>query len=187
MIGNFQACLAFDERKDIEGGNDNDPQDLGARTSRGITQREYDAWQHLHNGAQGDVWQAPQAIINAIYEHSYWAPYCDLLPRGVDLMYFDIAVNEGPVKAVLFLQRALKIPDDGHFGVVTASAIKQIGIGAAVKDVITRMADERRSDYRRMRRLFKRFGEGWLARVSKCEAAAVGMVDGLDAKATVVA
>lgn len=188
VLGNFKACLAFDERGDIEGGNDDDPHDPGGRTSRGITQREYDAWQHLHNGQPSDVWRAPQAVIDAIYEHSYWQPYCDILPRGVDLMYFDTAVNEGPVKAVTFLQRALKIPDDGHFGVVTAAAVKQSSaVPGAVHKVIIMMALQRQQDYRHMGRLFKRYGGGWLARVAKCEAAAVGMADGVDAAAKVVA
>src|SRR5215475_4531591 len=102
MFGNFSACLAFDERQDIEGGNDDDPQDPGGRTSRGIEQREYDAWNHLHGAPTGDVWTAPQHTIDAIFEHSYWQPYCDVLPLGIDLMYFDTAVNEGPHKATLF-------------------------------------------------------------------------------------
>jgi lysozyme family protein len=188
LIGNFKACLAFDERKDIEGGNGNDAEDPGGRTSRGITQREYDAWQHLHNGAFGDVWTAPQATIDAIYEHSYWNPYGDILPQGVDLMYFDVAVNEGAGKAVLFLQRALKIPDDGHFGVVTASGVKQISaLSGGVHALIASVADERRTDYHRMRRLFRRFGAGWLARVAKCETAALEMADGVDGAAKVVA
>lgn len=187
MRGNFRACLAFDERKDIEGGNDDDPQDPGGRTSRGITQTEYDAWQVLHKAVKGDVWKAPQATIDAIYEHSYWNPYCDLLPRGLDLMYFDTAVNEGAHEAVLFLQRALKITDDGHFGVVTAAAVRVISDSPVrVANFVKYMADERRAAYHRMRR-FRRFGGGWLARVAKCEQASLEMVDGLDPAPKVVA
>jgi lysozyme family protein len=176
MIQNFRACLAFDERKDIEGGNDDDKQDPGGRTSRGIEQAEYDAWCHLHDIPTGDVWKAPQTIIDAIYEHSYWQPYCDLIPRGADLMYFDTAVNEGPGKAVLFLQRALGIYADGHFGIVTAAAVRRMGATSAnVEAVINMMADERRDDYHRDRG-FRRFGNGWLSRVTKCEAASVEML-----------
>jgi len=176
MKGNFAACLAFDERKDIEGGNDDDPQDHGGRTSRGITQTEYNAWQFLHKGPEGDVWKAPQETIDAIYEHSYWQPYCDMLPPGVDLMYFDTAVNEGARKAVLFLQRGLEINDDGHFGIVTAASVRKVGQDPAfAKVLIRKIADERRADYRRNRQ-FRRYGKGWLARVGKCETAALSMV-----------
>jgi len=178
MIQNFRACLAFDERKDIEGGNDDDSQDPGGRTSRGIEQFEYDAWCHLHGIPGGDVWKAPQDVIDAIYEHGYWQPYCDLLPRGLDLMYFDTAVNEGPGKAVPFLQRALRIVPDGHFGIVTASAVKAISANVDyVKLAIQVMAVERRDDYHRLRG-FRRFGNGWLARVTKCETASVAMLMG---------
>ena len=178
MIANFRACLAFDERKDIEGGNDVGTPALGdPRTSRGIEQFEYDAWCHLHGIPGGDVWKAPQPVIDAIYENSYWQPYCDLLPRGLDLMYFDTAVNEGPGKAVPFLQRALRIVPDGHFGIVTASAVKAISANVDyVKLAIQVMAVERRDDYHRLRG-FRRFGNGWLARVTKCETASMEMLN----------
>ena len=176
MIGNFQACLKFDERRDIEGGNDDDPDDPGGRTSRGITQREYDAWMHLHGGVSGDVWKAPQAVVDAIYEHSYWQPYSDLLPKGVDLMYFDTAVNEGPGKAVLFLQQALGIHADGHFGVVTASAVKTMSeLPGGAGQCVEAMAGERRGHYHRLPKFWK-YGGGWLARVDKCVAAAQEML-----------
>ena len=177
MLQNFRACLAFDERKDIEGGNDDDLQDPGGRTSRGVTQKEYDAWCHLHGIPGGDVWKAPQPVIDVIYEHGYWQPYCDLLPRGLDLMYFDTAVNEGPGKAVPFLQLALGIADDGHFGIVTASKVKALSANADyVKLAIQVMAVERRDDYHRLRG-FRRFGNDWLARVAKCETASVEMLN----------
>lgn len=188
MKGNFEACISFIERDDIEGGNDKaNPETGDPRTSRGITQPEYDAWQHLHNGVPGDVFKAPQAVVDAIYLQSYWLPYCDLLPRGIDLMYFDTAVNEGPSKAVLFLQRALGITDDGHFGVVTAVHLKAVSTDPkGIDSLISAIADERRADYRRMRRLFRVYGAGWLARVDKCRTAALEMAHGLDASAKVV-
>ena len=39
----------------------------------------------------------------------------------------DTAVNEGPGKAVLFLQRALGIAADEHFGIATALAMRKMG------------------------------------------------------------
>lgn len=187
MRGNFKICLAFTEA--VEGGNDMaNPITGDPRTSRGITQAEYDAWQYVHNAGQGDVWTAPQAVIDAIYEHSYWNPYCDILPRGLDLMYFDTAVNEGPHKAVLFLQRALGISADGHFGVVTAAHVKTACIDRVGTDkLIMAIAGERQTDYRHMRRLFRTYGAGWLARVEKCKATALEMAHGMEHAPKVVA
>lgn len=187
MIGNFQACLAFTERPDIEGLKcDDDPHDPGGRTYRGIEQTEYDAWNYLHHVSTGDVCKAQPAVLSAIYEHSYWQPYCDLLPKGADLMHFDTAVNEGPVPAVTFLQRALKIHADGHFGVVTAASVRQCIATGGVKSLISNFANERRAAYHRMKQ-FGRYGEGWLDRVSKCEQAALEMANGVDTAPKVVA
>ena len=68
----FADCVALVLRD--EGGNDDDPRDPGGRTSRGITEREWDVWRQTHLGLPADVWQAPQDQILAIYHESYWSP-----------------------------------------------------------------------------------------------------------------
>jgi lysozyme family protein len=110
-----------------EGGNDDDPVDRGGRTSRGITQREYDAWCQVHGQQAGDVWHASDATITAIYHIQYWSPWCDRLPNAIDYLYFDVSVNSGAHRAALLLQAALNDMDagveaDGVIGVVTAAA-----------------------------------------------------------------
>src|SRR5579872_6059569 len=121
MQSNFAKALAF-VLKD-EGGNDDDPADHGGRTSRGITQREYDAWRTEQGLATQDVWDAPQADIESIYHEEYWDPYCDAFPSGPDYLYFDMAVNAGPYRAAVLLQRALGVTDDGRIGPVTREAV----------------------------------------------------------------
>src|SRR5690348_13605429 len=91
MKDNFPKSLAFVLKN--EGGNDDDPADHGGRTSRGITQREYDAWRTEHSLPTQDVWVAPQSDIDAIYHDEYWEPLCDDFPSGIDYLYFDMAVN----------------------------------------------------------------------------------------------
>ena len=54
----FPACIPLTLA--WEGGNDDDPNDPGGRTSRGIIQREWDVWRQTHAGLPSDVWQAPQ-------------------------------------------------------------------------------------------------------------------------------
>jgi hypothetical protein len=111
VASNFKASLALVLQS--EGGNDDDPADHGGRTSRGITQREFDAWRAENKNPLMDVWSASQADINAIYREEYWDPFCDGLPKGLDYLYFDMAVNAGPNRAAILLQRALKVTDDG--------------------------------------------------------------------------
>jgi len=90
MIENFKPSLKA--LLHSEGGNDDNPQDHGGRTSRGVTQREYDAWRVEQHLGRLDVWQAPQWDIEAIYHMEYWNPWCDLLPLGTDYMFFDMCV-----------------------------------------------------------------------------------------------
>jgi lysozyme family protein len=58
---NFSRCLTLVLAS--EGGNDDDPDDPGGRTSRGITQREYDAYRKTRRNLPSDVWKASQSAI----------------------------------------------------------------------------------------------------------------------------
>lgn len=165
---NFAASLAA-VRKD-EGGNDDDPADHGGRTSRGITQREYDAFRHLKGLAVADVWKASDAEIDAIYHDSYWMPWGDQFPVGTDYLYFDMAVNAGPHRAIALLQRALGVADDGHIGVVTLAALSK----ASPADLIAKYSIAKRNFYRSLGQ--PRFIKGWLNRVDHVQAVALTML-----------
>lgn len=149
-----------------EGGNDDDPQDHGGRTSRGITQREFDT------RYSGDVWQATDDQIKSIYHDQYWEPYCDKLPSGVDYLFFDISVNAGRSRAVKSFQQALGIPVDGMVGVITLDAISKVDQVKLIQDV----SEVRRNFYKNLAQ-FPRFGKGWLRRVDHCERQALAMVN----------
>jgi lysozyme family protein len=142
-----------------EGGNDDDPEDPGGRTSRGIIQREYDAWREMHGEAPKDVWTASEAEIQEIYHTQYWVPYGDLMPRGPDYQFFDMNVNHGLGNAVKILQRALGVIDDGHIGLVTMTALRK----ADPKTLVPLITRERAVFYRSLGK-FWRFGKGWIAR-----------------------
>ena len=105
MADNFELSLQYVLAD--EGGNSDDPHDHGGRTSRGITQREYDAWNKLNGKRGGDVWNATDADIRSIYQSQYWEPYCAALPSGLDYLFFDISVNAGRTQAVRQFQKAL--------------------------------------------------------------------------------
>ncbi len=122
MQNNFPQSLKYVLAD--EGGNDDDPADHGGRTSRGITQREYNAWRIENHLPIKDVWTASTADITTMYHDEYWNPWCDSLPTGIDYLYFDMAVNAGPHEATVLLQRALGVADDGRIGPITRNAIK---------------------------------------------------------------
>jgi lysozyme family protein len=122
MKENFQRSLAITLRE--EGGNDDDPQDHGGRTSRGITQKEYNAWRMEQHLPPRDVWTASAGEVTTIYHDEYWEPYCDNFPPGIDYMYFDMAVNSGPHEATVLLQRSLGVQDDGRIGPITRTTLK---------------------------------------------------------------
>lgn len=179
---NFPACLKLILRE--EGGNDDDPRDPGGRTSRGIIQREWDIYRRGHPDRPKDVWQAPQADVEAIYKTQYWNPYCDDLPSGVDLVFFNASVNSGRQQAVKELQRALgSVAVDGMMGMETLSETQ------APQDyqaLIHRICEQRRAFYKRLR-TFKTFGRGWMARTDRMEAAARDMAPVFDPSAIPVA
>lgn len=148
-----------------EGGNDDDPRDHGGRTSRGITQHEYDT------RFSGDVWKASDDQIKSIYHDQYWLPYCDDLPNGLDYIFFDMAVNAGRSRAVKIFQQALGVGTDGMMGILTLDAIKKADPVKLIHDV----SEARRNFYRNLAQ-FPIYGKGWLRRVDHCEQGAAAMV-----------
>jgi lysozyme family protein len=168
MGNNFQKSLAF-VLKD-EGGNDDDPADHGGRTSRGITQREYDAWRRGQNLLTRDVWTATSDEIATIYHDEYWAPECDDLPSGTDYLLFDMKVNAGPHRAIVLLQRALGIQDDGRYGPVTREAVAQ----ANPTELIKNYTAKKRLFYQSLHQ--PRFLKGWLNRCDNVQANALTMI-----------
>jgi lysozyme family protein len=156
-----------------EGGNDDDPLDHGGRTSRGVTQREYDAWRRERGEPQLDVWRAPQSDIEAIYHGEYWAPYCDALPIGVDYCLFNTRVLAGPNRAAILFQQALGVTADGRIGPLTREAAAKV----LPELFINRFAGVSANFYRGLHQ--PRFTKGWLNRVENVRQTALKMVKGM--------
>lgn len=171
MATNFDVSLKYVLLD--EGGNSDDPQDHGGRTSRGITQREYDAWCNLNGKPDGDVWAATGEEVKSIYYSQYWEPYCGALPAGLDYLFFDMSVNAGRTQAVRTFQKALNVNVDGMMGQVTQSAILAQGT-SDTSGLIKRISDVRRAFYRHLNQ-FPRYGKGWLNRVQHSENAALAL------------
>jgi lysozyme family protein len=166
MDDNFNA--AYDLVRASEGGNDDDPSDPGGRTSRGITQREYDAYRHSKGLSPADVWLASDEEIQAIYVLSYWHPWCPQFPNGLDYTFFDTSVLQGPGVAAQILQTALGVEVDGHIGVITLDALKN----ARVTRLIVQFAQAREERFGaivRRRAASKKYLAGWDARAMRVE------------------
>lgn len=145
-----------------EGGNDDDPRDPGGRTSRGITAERWAEWRQTHPGLPADVWQAPQAEVEAIYREKYWdVLWCDKLPVGVDYAVFDFGVNSGPARSAKFLQEIVGADVDGEVGPETVTKTK----AADPEEVIKQLCDDR-MEFLRGLSTWGTFGRGWTNRVN---------------------
>jgi lysozyme family protein len=150
-----------------EGGYTNDPRDPGNWTGG-----------RVNSGAcRGTNWGISAAAFptrdiaaltrddaQSIYRARYWAPIeGDTLPPPLALLVFDAAVNNGPARAIRWLQQALGVNADGAMGPPTRAAL-----AARTSDAPTLCADmlAYRTDY--MARLpgWQVFGLGWARRLT---------------------
>lgn len=166
---------AYERVRVYEGGNVDSSHDPGGRTSRGVTQRVYDAWRTGNGQKTRDVYTATDTEIKTIYRRQYWdAIRGDDLPAGVDLVVFDGAVNSGPKQSIKWLQAALGLAADGVLGAVTLAA----AVDANDKAALIAKIGERRMAFLHHLSTFARFGKGWSARVANVTKAGMDMADG---------
>lgn len=168
VAANWKASLGAVLKS--EGGNDDDPADHGGRTSRGVTQREYDAWRRGRGEPILDVWKAPQSDVETIYHDEYWAPWGDLMPIGVDYLYFNTAVLAGPHRAAVLLQQALGVTADGRIGPIT----REVASRANPRITIERFTEASAAFYRGLHQ--PKFTKGWLNRVRDVHDTAINMI-----------
>lgn len=172
MIGDrFSTCLPFtlaqecprpDNWSDQRNFSD-DKHDPGGKTFCGIIQREYDGWRKAQGLPTRDVREMTQEEGYAIYQSNYWAPECSKLAPGLDMSFFDAAVNMGTTEATKILQFVLGITTDGLWGPETDAKV------AAITDVgqlINAFTFRRQSVYRMMRG-YQYFGGDWIRRASE--------------------
>ena len=145
-----------------EGVNVDHPSDPGGRTSRGITAERWAEWRKTHPGLPADVWDAPQAEVDAIYREKYWdVLWCDQLPPGVDYAVFDFGVNSGPARSARFLQEIVGSEADGEVGPNTVAATKAADPEAVIKE----LCDDRLAFLQGLG-TWNVFGRGWTNRVN---------------------
>lgn len=143
---NFEKAVEFVMSK--EGGYVNDPDDSGGETKWGISKRSYPAID-IRNLAASDA--------VGIYQKDYWLRLrCGELPRGLDFLVFDAAVNQGPAAAVWMLQQAGGVNVDGIMGPVTLKAAKNVSIAEYAA---------RRMAMYAVAKTFSKHGLGWARRL----------------------
>lgn len=105
---------AFDRLIGHEGRYVDNKNDPGGETNWGISKRSY---------PDVDIKNLTIDGAKEIYLRDFWKRInADSLPDGVAYQLFDFAVNSGIETAVRYLQRALGVADDGHWGPVSQAA-----------------------------------------------------------------
>ena len=112
----FDECFAA--LLQHEGGYVDHPDDPGGKTRYGVTEAVARA-----AGFQGDMRELPLDLARRIYRERFWdAVRADELPAEVRYLVFDAAAASGVRQSTLWLQRALKVVDDGVIGPKTLAA-----------------------------------------------------------------
>jgi lysozyme family protein len=119
-----------------------------------------------------DVWTAPQADIDTIYDNEYWMPECDKLPLGVDFQFFSMKVNAGPHRAICILQESVGVFADGRIGPVTRQAVANMRAANIVQSFYVKS----QSFYIGLHQ--PKFLNGWLNRAAADKALALLMLEG---------
>lgn len=137
----------------IEAGYVNDPKDPGGETKWGISKQSY---------PDEDIKNLSRERAKWIYHTDFWSRiHADELPDGVAYQVLDFAVHSGIETAVRYLQRALGVVDDGHWGPVTRAAAAKMG----ESDIIMRFVAERLRFWTRLSN-WKDAGKGWARRAA---------------------
>ena len=154
MRENFPKCLEFTLQ--FEGGWSDHPRDPGGATMKGVTLATFS--QYLGRRAtKTELRSITRAQLESIYRLRYWNLVAgDILPAGVDLMLFDIAVNSGPGRAERFDEQC----DNLH-----------------PRERILKLDKLRMGFYRHLP-TWATFGKGWTRRERACCALALKMAAG---------
>jgi lysozyme family protein len=100
-----------------------------------------------------------------LYRGRYWNKvWGDDLPAGLDYCVFDCAVNSGPKRAIIFLQRVIGVDDDGVMGPITLAAVKRENVEDLIEDY-----SDMRLRFLEQLKTYPVFGKGWTRRVNAIE------------------
>ena len=150
--------MTFDEVFDRvighEGGYVNDPNDPGGETNWGISKRSY---------PDLNIKELTREQAREIYRVDFYSRINgDRLPDGVAFQIFDFAVNSGVETAVRYLQRAVGVADDGHWG-----PISQAAADASTESDMIMLLNAERLDFMTRLKNWSNAGKGWARRIAQ--------------------
>ena len=149
--------MDFDEAFEIlighEGGHVDHPDDPGGETQYGISKRSY---------PEVNIAGLTLDDAKTIYRRDYWDRVrADELPPEFRFPLFDGAVNAGVAQSIKWLQRAVRVRDDGVIGPLTLAAIADSNPHQIASNFLGQrlkhMTDLTHWD---------QFGRGWARRIS---------------------
>lgn len=163
-----------------EGGYVDDPADPGGATNHGISLR-YAVGVGIDNDGDGDTDADDIRLVTpqqarTLYLADFWQrPGINRLPPEIQPVTVDWAVNAGPPRAIMGVQRVItlagiaRLVEDGVIGPKTRSAAfaAQRDMGPLFNNAIV---DERMNFYRRLAMQntdMNRFLKGWLDRTAR--------------------
>lgn len=145
-----------------EGGFVDNPRDPGGATNMGVTLRELAAYRG-HSVTVHDVQDLTWAEAKTILVAQYMDPvHFNDLPSGLDYCVADESFNSGPTKAIKMLQQIVHTEADGHYGLLTAAAVR----GINDREGAVEAYDKARLGFLRHLPTWAYFGNGWLNRVN---------------------
>jgi lysozyme family protein len=125
-----------------------------------------------HEVDEAEMRSLTPELVAPLYKANYWdACKCDDLPRGVDYVVFDSAVNMGPSRAAKLLQAALGVTADGVIGRATIAA----ATAANPAELLEAFSLGKEEFYKSLP-TFATFGKGWLNRVTHVQDVAEQMI-----------
>ena len=157
-MGDFAACVGF--TLGMEGGYSADPNDPGNWTG-GMPGQGRLLGTHFGISAAAyptlDIAQLTQSAAEAIYRRDYWEKIQgDQLPGSVAAVVFDAAVNNGPGRAIRWLQHALGVLVDGLLGPDTLTAARDSNSQSTAQAMLLE-----RLDFMIGLADWSQFGAGW--------------------------
>jgi lysozyme family protein len=145
---------AFDRLMINEGGEVNNPNDPGGHTKYGISQHSY---------PNEDISAMTKERAKVIFKRDFWdRVHAENLFDGVAWQAADFAYNSGPETAVRYLQRALGVADDGHWGPISQAAAD----ASDESDTIMLLLSERLQFMTRLSN-WNSAGKGWALRIAQ--------------------
>ena len=131
----FQAFT--DEVIRIEGGYVNDPDDPGGETKYGITKRLA-----VSQGYKGRMIDMNHTDAKEIYRKAFWnASLASAIMNDASFNIYLLSIHSGNKQAILILQRAIGVKDDGVAGIATMNAISQSSESLLIEALCYRTLD----------------------------------------------